>query len=81
MAAFLGLASARSLGVLPDGLAQLAQDLSRSLMIVAMAGLGFGVQFAAVRQVGPRVAVAVIGSLLFLGTFTLAFIRIAVQQG
>jgi uncharacterized integral membrane protein (TIGR00698 family) len=77
VAVFLGLAVIRSLGVLPDFVAQTTQDLSRLLMIVAMAGLGFGVQLAAVRKVGPRVAVAVIGSLLFLAALTLTFIRVA----
>jgi hypothetical protein len=39
-----------------------------------MAGLGFGVELASVRKVGPRVGVTVILSLLFMVTLTLLLI-------
>lgn len=76
VAAFLALAALRSLGLLPDAVALPARDVSRGLTIVAMAGLGFGVDLAAVRVVGPRVAAAVIASLAFMAGLTLVLIRI-----
>ena len=81
VAVFIGLASLRSLGLMPLAFAGPAQDTSRLLMILAMAGLGFGVQVATVRTVGPRVAVAVVGSLVFLVTFSLIAIHVLRLQG
>ncbi|MBI2755330.1 MAG: putative sulfate exporter family transporter [Chloroflexi bacterium] len=81
VAAFLLLAAARSLGLLPDALATPARDVSRLLTILAMAGLGFGVELAAVRMVGLRVGVAVIATLAFLATFTVVLIRVLGIQG
>ena len=73
---FLGLAGARSFGVMPDFIANPARDASRLLTIVAMGGLGYGVELAAVRQVGLVVGAAVIGSLAFLATFTVVLIHL-----
>ena len=73
---FLALAAIRSLGVLPDAIALPAREASRGLTIVAMAGLGFGVDLAAVRAVGARVAAAVIVSLAFMASLTLVLIRL-----
>jgi uncharacterized integral membrane protein (TIGR00698 family) len=78
---FLVLATLRSLGLLPDAIVQPGRDVSRVLMVLAMAGLGFGVELAAVRTVGPRVALAVVCSLAFMATFTLALMRLAGLQG
>jgi uncharacterized integral membrane protein (TIGR00698 family) len=75
--AFLGLAALRSLGLLPDALAGPTRELSRLLTTVAMAGLGFGVELAAVRRVGPRVALAALGALLFLSGATVAVVKVA----
>ena len=72
---FLALAALRSLGILPGALAVPAQDASRALTTVAMAGLGFGVDLAAVRKVGPRVGAAVIISLAFMIGLALTLIR------
>ena len=72
---FLVLAALRSLGILPGALAGPAQDASRVLTTVAMAGLGFGVDLAAVRKVGPRVGAAVIISLAFMVGLALMLIR------
>ena len=79
--AFLGLALMRSIGLLPDVVANPARDGSRLLTILAMAGLGFGVELASVRTVGPRVGAAVIASLAFLATLTLVLIRALAIQG
>ena len=79
--AFLALAALRSAGVVPDALADPTREVSRLLKIVAMAGLGFGVELAAVRRVGPRVAVAVVATLGFIATFSLAAMRVAGLTG
>ena len=76
VAAFLALAALRSIGLLPDLVAVLTREVSRWLTILAMAGLGFGVEFAAVRKVGPRVGVAVVASLTFIASATLVLIRV-----
>jgi uncharacterized integral membrane protein (TIGR00698 family) len=71
---FMILALLRSTGllnriVLPAGLAPLPdqlREISRWLTVAAMAALGLGVDLKAVGKVGPRVALAVLGSLIFL---------------
>jgi uncharacterized integral membrane protein (TIGR00698 family) len=79
--AFLALAALRSAGLLPDTLAGPAHELSRLLTVLAMAGLGFGVELVAVRGVGPRVAATVGASLAFLVGFTLLAVRLLNVQG
>jgi uncharacterized integral membrane protein (TIGR00698 family) len=76
VALFLVLALVRSLGLLPASLAEGLRQVSRALTILAMAGLGFGVELAAVRQVGPRVGVAVTAALVFMTGLTLLLIRL-----
>jgi uncharacterized integral membrane protein (TIGR00698 family) len=79
--AFLGLAALRSVGLLPDAVAAPTREASRLLTIVAMAGLGFGVELGAVRRVGPRVALAVVASLAFMIGSTLALLRVVGLDG
>jgi uncharacterized integral membrane protein (TIGR00698 family) len=79
--AFLALAALRSAGLVPDALTEPTRELSRLLTIVAMAGLGFGVELAAVGRVGPRVAVAVVATLGFIAAFSLAAMRVAGLTG
>ena len=43
-----------------------------------MAGLGFGVELAAVRTVGPRVAAAATGALLFLAAATVLALKLVI---
>jgi uncharacterized integral membrane protein (TIGR00698 family) len=71
---FLGLATLRSIGVVPNTIAEACRQLSGLLMVLAMAGLGYGVELASVQQVGARVGAAVLGCLLFMGTFTLVLL-------
>ena len=71
---FVVLGALRFLEVIPSPEAQAASLASKLLTIVAMAGLGLGVEFASVRRVGPRVAVAVVGSLAFLIVLSLTLI-------
>jgi uncharacterized integral membrane protein (TIGR00698 family) len=72
---FLALATVRSLGLLPDVVVGPTRELSRLLTIVAMAGLGFGVELRAIGKVGPRVGLAVVASLLFLAGLTVILLR------
>jgi uncharacterized integral membrane protein (TIGR00698 family) len=72
---FVLLAIVRYTGFVPVPALTAAQTASRLLMVLAMAGLGLGVEFAALRKVGPRVIVAVFGSLTFLICLSLALIR------
>lgn len=76
VALFLLLAAARSTGLLPQAVADPLRQISRWLTILAMAGLGFGVELAAVRQVGLRVGTAVVGSLLFMTAVSIALIKV-----
>ncbi|MBM4416855.1 MAG: putative sulfate exporter family transporter [Chloroflexi bacterium] len=78
---FLILAAARSTSLLPTAPAELLREGSRALTLVAMAGLGFGVEIAAVRAVGARVAAAVLASLTFLLAVTLGALRIGGIDG
>lgn len=71
---FLGLGALRSLGLIPDGLAAEAKELSKLVMLVSMAALGMEVEVAAIRTVGPRILATVVLSMLFLATLSLALI-------
>lgn len=71
---FLTLGLLRSVGLIPDSVAADAKAVSNAIMIVSMVALGMGVDFAAVRTVGPRVFATVVLSVLFLGTLSLGLI-------
>ena len=66
IAAFLVLAAARSLGLIPASVAGPVRELSRWMTVAAMAALGLGVDVRALRGVGPRVMLAVSGSLVVM---------------
>ena len=68
---FLALVAARSFGLLPPGIAAPANALAGLLTIVSMAALGLGVNLRTVARAGGRVTLAVILSLLGLGTISL----------
>lgn len=68
---FLALAAARSLGLVPPGVAAPANALAGFLTIVAMAALGLGVNLRTVARAGGRVTLAVILSLFGLGAISL----------
>lgn len=71
---FLGLIIVRTTGILPDPLTGFMQNSSRWLTVIAMAGLGLGVDIRSIRQVGFRVGITVIISLLLLLTISLSLI-------
>ena len=60
---FVLLAMIRSMGLMPEGLADVLREGSRWLTVLAMAALGLLVDLAMIRKVGKPVAVAVLGSL------------------
>lgn len=64
--AFLALVTANSMGLLPSSLVAFAQSASGHLTVLAMAGLGLGVDWRSVPEAGPRVSFVVCASLLVL---------------
>jgi uncharacterized integral membrane protein (TIGR00698 family) len=81
VATFLVLATIRSFDLLPVVVVDPAKQISRLLTMLAMAGLGFGVDIRSVRTVGPRVGVAVVLSLTFLATVTLVWLKVGGIDG
>jgi uncharacterized membrane protein YadS len=71
---FIALASMRSLGLLPLAFIEPARACGNLLTIVAMAGLGLGVDIRYVAAAGVRVSVTVAASLLLLGVLALCVI-------
>lgn len=71
---FILMSALRTVALVNTSLSTNARDFSRLLTILAMAGLGLGVNVRSVRTVGPRVALVVIGSLLLLMTISLSAI-------
>ena len=71
---FVLLAIARSMGWLPEPAIYTARVSAQWLTIAAMAALGLSVDFASVKRVGARVAVAAVGSLLALLCLVIALI-------
>ena len=74
--AFLLLAALRSLSLLPEALVAPAHAGSKYLTIMAMAGLGLGVDLRHVRAAGPRVSMVVTLSLLLLAGFALLVLHL-----
>lgn len=74
--AFLALAAARSLSVLPDALVPLARGTGNLLTVMAMAGLGLGVDLRHVTAAGPRVVLTVTLSLAILAAIALAVVHL-----
>lgn len=66
----------RSLGLLSDAVTRITQSSSHLLTLVAMAGLGLGVELRALRRVGVRVAIATSLSLVVLVVMALGIIRV-----
>jgi uncharacterized integral membrane protein (TIGR00698 family) len=73
---FFLLLMLRSSGVIPESAIHPIQDLGRLLTILAMAGLGLGVEFAAIKSVGPRVGVTSVLSMVMLIVLSLSLVSI-----
>ena len=72
---FLALATARSLGLVPDASVAPLSKLAGVLTVVSMAALGLGVDVRVLARVGARVTLAVTGSLLVLLAISVLLIR------
>lgn len=70
--AFALLSALRSAGMIDDQAAALLGQGSKILATIAMAALGLGVRLSALRQVGPRVALASTGAAILLLTLAAA---------
>lgn len=73
---FLVLAGLNSAGLLPHALVLTAHKASLILTIIAMAGLGLGVDLRSVKAAGPRVILVVTASLVLLSLTALAMLRL-----
>lgn len=73
---FLVLAALRSAGLIPAVLLAPLATIANLLTIVSMAALGLGVDIRSVARAGPRVAAAVILSLLALAATSLGLIHL-----
>lgn len=73
---FFSLAALRSLELIPHELIQPLRDSGRLLTIWAMAGLGLGVEIAAIRTVGPRVGLASMLSMVLLVCLSIILIEV-----
>jgi uncharacterized integral membrane protein (TIGR00698 family) len=71
---FFLMLALRSSGLLPNEVVQPMKDFGKGLTIWAMAGLGLGVEIAAVRSVGPRVGVTSILSMCLLVCLSLVLV-------
>ncbi|WP_336490509.1 YeiH family protein [Methylobacterium nigriterrae] len=71
---FLGLATLRSVGLIPDAASQPVTQLAGFLTVVSMAALGLGVDVRVLARVGGRVTLAVTGSLVILLAVSLTLI-------
>lgn len=72
---FVVLATLRSVNVIPEQAAEVAKRVASWLTVAAMAALGLSVDVRSVRLVGPRVMIAVAGSLATLVVLAVALIR------
>lgn len=72
---FIALGVVRSLGLFPEVALGPTQRVSHTLTLVAMAGLGLGVDLRSLRRVGPKVALATTLSLVVMVGIAVAVIR------
>jgi len=73
---FLALAGLNSAGLLPKVLTAPAHHASIGFTVLAMAGLGLGVDLRSVRAAGPRVVLVVTASLLALALTALVMLHL-----
>ncbi len=65
---FVAVGALRSLGVIPVSVVPALEQLSKILLVAAMAAVGLGVHAAAVKRLGwPPIALAVLGWLFVIG--------------
>jgi uncharacterized integral membrane protein (TIGR00698 family) len=71
---FIVMALARSFGLIPEPLLQPLATLATALTVLAMAGLGLGVDLRGLAAAGPRVSLVVTLSLVLLAAMALGLI-------
>jgi uncharacterized membrane protein YadS len=72
---FLLLAAVRATGVVPTSLVEVSRAVSGGLTVVAMAGLGLGVDVRVLGRVGGRVTATAMGGLVLLLGISLLLVR------
>ena len=78
---FVLMALARSFGLIPEALVPLLSLVATVLTVLAMAGLGLGVDLRGLAAAGPRVSIVVTLSLLLLATMALGLIALIAVPG
>ncbi|MGX1500124.1 putative integral membrane protein (TIGR00698 family) [Labrenzia sp. MBR-25] len=73
--AFLTAALANNLGLVPLSVSSLTSDLSRTLFVVAMCGLGLSVDLRRMLTVGPRLVLGITSCLAVLSVFSFLLAR------
>ncbi|WP_027172432.1 YeiH family protein [Methylobacterium sp. 10] len=73
---FLGLATLRSFGLIPEGATGPVKQVASFLTIMSMAALGLGVDVRVLARMGGRVTLAVTSSLAVLLAISLILIRV-----
>jgi uncharacterized integral membrane protein (TIGR00698 family) len=73
---FLIVLAIRSLGLIPQEIVPVITKVAAVLTTIAMAALGLGVDVRVVARTGPRVTLAVTGSLILLGLMSYGLIRV-----
>jgi len=76
VAGFLILTVLRTTDVISEDIGLQARSISKLLFVVAMAGLGLGVDVREVGAVGPRVAVTILGTMCFMIVLALVGIQV-----
>lgn len=71
---FLMLVACRSLGLVPNMAIPWISRITTLLTVISMAALGLGVDVRSVTKAGARVTIAVVLSLLVLGTISLTLL-------
>ena len=75
VAAFLALAGAHSLHLLPNAVIRASAPIAASLTVLSMAALGLCTDVRTLARAGGRVTATVVGSLLLLGLISYGLIR------
>ncbi len=73
---FLAMMALRSLSLIPQAVLDPLHDTSTVLTVIAMAGLGLGVDVRSVLKAGGRVTLTAVFSLLALGAISLSLIAV-----
>lgn len=73
---FLGMMALRSLSLIPQAVLPPLHETSTALTVIAMAGLGLGVDVRTVMKAGGRVTLTAVFSLVALGAISLSLIAL-----